>query len=170
MEPSVFQEVCRLLEQETLLFRSIAATEIEKRRHILTANGRKLQELTRKTEILLAETEALSGRRSQLSSKLLADNPKEARDFSLSEMVDRAMEAGMAEAERFREVAARYRTQIGEVQGEVGENDRLLGLAGQSIRRLVHGLQTAAGRTETYRPHSEENKRRAQSVIVNANA
>lgn len=170
MEPSAFHELCRLLEQETLLFRAIAETELEKRDHILTANGRKLQELTRRTELLLVESQALGGRRSHLSAELLGHSPEAGREVSLGEIVDAAAAAGMERTGHFREVAAGFRSQVSEVQGQVAENDRLLGLAGQSLKRLLTGFQKAAAKTDTYSPKGDEGRRRAQAVILNANA
>lgn len=169
MEAVSFGEVCNLLEQETLLLRSIADTELEKRRHILSANGRKLHDLTRKSEILLAEQEALGGRRSQLAGELIAPGVV-GRELTLREVVDAAIAAGANEAERLQTIADRFRVQVQEVEGQVAENARLLGLAGQSLRRLLQGLTEAAGQTETYRPRGEEGRRRAESVILNANA
>ena len=153
-----------------MIFRSISNTELEKRRHIAIADGRKLQELTRKTEILLAETEALAGRRLQLSAELLGQSDDPNREVSLAEIVDAALAAGLEQAEHLRNVASTYRLQIAELSGNLVENQRLLTLAGQSFQRLLHGVQSAAGRTDTYGPRSEEGRRKAQSVILNANA
>lgn len=168
MGKTSFTELRDLLIQETILFRTIATTELEKRRHIATADGRRLQELTRKTEILLAEAELLSGRRSAIGSELLgASDPEE---VTLRSLVDAALEMGDSQAEEFALAAAAYRQQIDALRANAAENERLLHLAGQALQRLQSGLQSAARETETYRPHGNDAKRKTSAVILNANA
>ncbi|MBX7058694.1 MAG: flagellar protein FlgN [Leptospirales bacterium] len=163
------------LHQELALFRASLETERIKRRAILTADGKRLQTLTQKTESLLGEIAELEKQRALLIRTLLEsrDMVIDSENVSLSELIELAASHEPQASGKLRDLAEEYRIVIRQLKLESEENQRLLQVANDRVHSVLTGLaeEPDSART-TYAPREQSGARRGKprSALINASA
>lgn len=163
------------LKQELALFQASLETERIKRRAILTADGKRLQTLTQKTETLLAEIGALEKQRARIIRQLLEsrDLVIVAENVTLSELIDIVAAAEPPRARDLREIADEYRIVVRQLKLECEENQRLLRAANERVHTVLSSLgDESADKKTTYAPLAQAGARKAKanSALINASA
>lgn len=171
-----------ILNQELALFRASLETERIKQRAILSADGHRLQTLTRKTETLLGEIAGLETLRVKAGRELLLQRNVElpaGREPSLSDLVRAAGEAGLEGAREIEDLAREYRETVHKLKTLVEENQRMLQQSRQGVHTLLSEFARQAEENasdKTYRAKGQEKKSRrakaggAQSALLNTSA
>lgn len=170
----MYQEITDILNQETRVFQSILENEKSKRRHILTADGARLQELTRKTELLLEQAAGLEEERNRL---VIRERGITKEDLlpTLKSILEEAEKDRPAVYEELKKSSELFRKTVLDLKMETEETTRLLETTARSMKRLLEGIKeiSQADHEATYHPDKkkgDEKKRSARSILLNANA
>lgn len=176
----MFDTLLTILNQELILFGSILTAEKEKRRSILRAEGQKLKELTRKSEILSAELVELEKKRLQTVEKImhLAGESREEGPLSLSLLLELARKTNPDLHPSLSGVVRDYREIIRNIKRETEENQRLLHSTAKNVERLLEDLRIKALSDPSYGPRDRMERggsaqgRHSSSdpLLLNANA
>lgn len=169
----MLKDLIRIMRQEMVLFEAAISTERDKRKYILSANGYKLQHLTRKTETYLAELGLLEKKRLEAARDIVREMPEVDEDVTLSSLLMLLKDVDPAGWKEFSPLSDRYRELGAMLRAETEENSRLLASTAQSIDRVMGNLRDLAGAKEketTYAPESPSRKSRGGSVLLNTNA
>ena len=170
------QSLQEILNQELMLFRAALDNERRKRRAILAADGKRLNELSQKTEIFLKEAQGLEEQREAAVRALLdrygQDDPHEA--LTLRRLVRMLEETAPTEGLGLKDVADEFRTTVFALRRESGENNTLLADTQARIHNLLTGI-TDPDADKTYNPapnaRAKAKKERAgKAMLLNANA
>ena len=161
----MYQKVFQILHQELQLYRAALETERAKRRAILGADGRSLQEYSKKTETFLQEADRLEQHREAAVSKLPL------REGSLSELLAAGDADDQTDSGLVTLIRDQFAPTIRDLKAETDENRRLLENSGRSVHRALTELQNRADpRDETYRPGGPRQNQSGAAVLLNANA
>ncbi len=166
----MWTEYNNLLEQEIKLFKAARDTEIEKRKFILGADGRKLQGLNGKSEILLKEIHALQDKREDMGMDLLKRLGHVPGDLTLTALVNLAGLDNPGQGRDMEKTAEDYRASVHALKAETDENHRILNSTSGSIQRMLAGLKKIVSPDDgdTYSPDGRRESRAAGSVLLNA--
>ncbi len=165
-----------ILNQELMLFRAALENERRKRRAILTADGKRLKELTGKSEIFLKEVEGLEVQR-EAALRLLLDRYGEndrSEGMTLRKVVRLVTdhEANAQANLELESVADEYRETAYALKRETEENNRLLSDTTGRIHYLLTELTEDPERDKTYAPKSgrkQEADDRQKALLLNVN-
>jgi hypothetical protein len=176
----MFDTLMTVLNQELILFGSILTAEKEKRRSILRAEGQKLKELTRKSEILSSELEQLEKKRLQTVEEIMNLEGESNREgpLSLSLLLDLARKTNPDLHPSLSRVVRNYREMLRNIKRETEENQRLLHSTARNVERLLEDLRIKAHNDPSYGPRDRiERGGSAQGrhtstdpLLLNANA
>ncbi|MCR9143619.1 MAG: flagellar protein FlgN [bacterium] len=170
------QTLEELLNQELMLFRAALDTERRKRRAILSADGKRLNELTAKTEMFLNEAQALEGKR-EIAVRAMIDRYKieDSHETLTLRRVVRLIEANAdpAESMGLKDVAEEFRSTVFALKRESAENNQLMSDTRHRIHDLLTGISDPAEEDKTYNPANKASAKKNQSskaLLLNANA
>lgn len=173
----MFKEYVNLLIQETMLFNTLTALELKKRRHILGVQGRELNRLTLKTEFYLTEIEKLTSERIKLTAEYfkLKDIDKKPETTTLTQLVELSCSETELDkkAENFKDISEKYRAAALHLKEESEENRRLLRVSEKSIMGVIDGLKNIVSKSDTrYFPRMNQKtySKSSDAVLLNANA
>jgi flagellar biosynthesis/type III secretory pathway chaperone len=166
------QSLQDILNQELILFRAALDTERRKRRAIQSADGKRLNELTAKSEIFLKEAQGLEAQREQIVRSLMdrygASDPNET--LTLRRLVRIMEEAAPVESLGLGSVADEFRSTVFALKRESIANNELMSNTQKRIHRLLTGI-TDPDADGTYTPAGNVKKDRAgKALLLNANA
>lgn len=166
----MFKKYSELLNQETLLLKNAYDTEKNKRRCIFSADGKKLQSLTEKSNILMKEISEIAAKREKLFLEYAKENYLELdKPVTLSQFCLLVDEKSPDLSREICITVDEYRNTAFLLKQETEENGKRLTQARDTIHRLLESL--AADKDSTYSNVPEHNRKKyAGSVIVNANA
>lgn len=166
------QTLQEFLNQELMLFRAALDTERRKRRAILSADGKRLNELTAKTEIFMKEAESLEAQR-EAAVRALIDRYalEDAHETLTLRRLVRMMEtAAPAESIGLKDVAEEFRSTVFALKRESVENNKLMAETRARIHSLLTGM-TDPEADKTYNPaRKTKEPQRSKAMLLNANA
>ena len=167
---SMFKKYSELLAQETTLLRAALETEKEKRRSIFSADGRKLQSQTEKSNLLMIEISDIASKREELFRDYAKENYLElAKPVTLSQFCLLVDEKAPELSREICNKVDEYRNTAFYLKQETEENAKRLTQARDTIHRLLESL--VHENNSTYSNIPENNRKKyAGSVIINANA
>ncbi len=162
----------QILHQELQLYRAALETEREKRRAILAADGRRMQEYTKKTEALVREAGALEQKREQILDELARTGVAFVNQRpSLRELLVLGESAADLDPGLFALVRDHFSATVSHLKTETEENRRLLGNTARSLHNALTDLQNRVDpRDERYRPGGSRQAKVNAPVLLNANA
>ena len=173
----MFREYVNLLIQETMLFNTLTALELKKRRHILGVQGRELNRLTVKTEFYLDEIEKLVSERIKLTAEYfkLKNIDKKPETITLSQLVQLSGSETEVDkkAENFQDISENYRVAAACLKEESEENSRLLRVSEKSVMGVIDGLKNIVSKSDTrYFPRMDKKtfSKSSDAILLNANA
>ncbi|MEQ9365707.1 MAG: flagellar export chaperone FlgN [Leptospirales bacterium] len=169
------QTLQELLNQELMLFRAALDTERRKRRAILSADGKRLNELTAKTEVFLNEARTIEGRR-ESAVRAMVDQYKiqDAHEtLTLRRLVRLVENAAPAESIGLKDVAEEFRSTVFALKRESAENNKLMADTRHRIHDLLTGISDPKDEDKTYNPVNKsaaKKERGSKALLLNANA
>ncbi len=174
----MFETVRNILLEELTVFDAALEVEKEKRVAILSANGKQLQELGKKSESLIEELEALEIRLNKIVDKVHENYfpATEREDVTLTMITTLFGDIRPENHGEFSEIIEEYRASAGNLQKLVQENSELMETTANSISNAIDSMRKSVdGTTDSIYTASgkkSENKRSGtgSSLFLNANA
>ncbi len=165
-----------LLNQEIMLFRAALDTERRKRRAIMGADGKRLNELTAKTELFLTEARSIEDQREAAVRALIDRYGIQDRyeTLTLRRLVRLVETEAPAESIGLKDAAEEFRSTVFALKRESAENNRLMADTRNRIHDLLTGISDPAEEDKTYNPTNSATAKKqqgsAKALLLNANA
>jgi hypothetical protein len=167
----MFKKYSEYLAQEVLLLKSALDTEKEKRRSIFSADGRKLQSQTEKSNFLMKEVSEISSKRERLFVEYARENYLELdKPVTLTQFCLLVDEKAPDLSRQICNIVEDYRNTAFALKQETEENGIRLTQARDTIHRLLQSLVPGDNSTYSNITENHNRKKYVGSVIVNANA
>ncbi len=158
----MLQHLLQITDSEIRIFKELLKLEREKRKAVLSADGRNLQRLTAECENLILKIGKAEEEREDLLSRSGADG------LNADTVAHAAEKENPALAALFLRKKNELKELVSEISTIVKENEILLNQTTGTITRLLKGLQKPADRT--YAPADYRKQYNAESLLISTNA
>ncbi len=133
--------ILSVLQKEVLLFQKALQIEKKKRKAILNANGRQIQELVRETEECIKGIEAMEAERQRLLQSTQSSNANPSRptskSFTLRELIKVIKQEDPQTAEKLEKTSDIYQKSVLQLKESTQENQILLEATNRSIQTFL---------------------------------
>jgi hypothetical protein len=154
--------ITNILSSEIRLFGEILELERKKRSAILSADGRKVQEITALIETLLFKISPLEEERENI---LKAEAKPQA---TVDSLIESYKTESPEKSEILRKKSAELKTMLTDMRTLIKENEELMRRTSDSIHRLLSGI--ARNADKQYSPVYMKSRTSAESVLLSTNA